>query len=112
MRFPSFTTEILNHAKTEDSDEGEVPSCFTDPQDTEIPALRDWCVHLLDLERQQLARDALGALSNLVSVIHKYLENVSVLDVKSREGMKQIWSVEILTMLKEVMTYAPAYTFT
>lgn len=73
---PVFTCSAHDYMIIMGQIRGDEPSCFTNPRDTEIPTLREWCQKLAAPARQQSALSLLKKLKALLDSIRPFIDRV------------------------------------
>lgn len=67
------------------------PSTFTNDEDTEIPALRNWCKTLTENSRERNARIFLESVSVFATSILSYVEGLEGISPADREALRLKW---------------------
>ncbi|KAJ3505751.1 hypothetical protein NMY22_g17470 [Coprinellus aureogranulatus] len=77
MNLPVFTCSSRDYVRITKQVQGDgEPVCFTNVDDTGIPALQDWCHELTRPFREEAALQYIWILTSLASSIRTYLENI------------------------------------
>lgn len=84
------------------------PTCFTNPADTGIPELQDWCHELTLASRQRSARLFLAHLKTFANSVMSYVAGIGDTTVADREQLRSRWEstpedMEVLEKLEELI---------
>jgi len=67
------------------------PTCFTNPEDTGIPALQQWCHQLTIASRERSARNFFTQLRTFVTSVESYIHGITDVTAADREFLRQRW---------------------
>ncbi|KZT35089.1 hypothetical protein SISSUDRAFT_1051925 [Sistotremastrum suecicum HHB10207 ss-3] len=86
-----FTVSSRDYVRiTKPSSDGE-PTCFSNVDDTEIPALRTWCHGLTDIVREPVARSFLGRERAFMDGAVAYMSDLEAVDAADRDMLQSMW---------------------
>ncbi|KAH9832231.1 uncharacterized protein C8Q71DRAFT_267535 [Rhodofomes roseus] len=91
---PVFTCSALDYMRIYSHIVGDgEPYCFSEPDDTGIPQIQQWCYNLGHVRRRNACPGLLTRLSILVESIRSYSEDVDLSDVAkaNSEDMRKLW---------------------
>ncbi|KAL9712639.1 hypothetical protein Ac2012v2_003876 [Leucoagaricus gongylophorus] len=86
---PSYHRDYIR-IKGQVKGDGE-PTCFTNPEDTGIPALQQWCHQLTIASRERSARNFFTQLRTFVTSVESYIHGITDVTVADREFLRQRW---------------------
>lgn len=67
------------------------PACFSNSEDTGIPALQQWCHALTVSSRERSARSFLTHLKTFVKSIKTYVQGIGDVTAADRESLREKW---------------------
>ncbi|KAI1792937.1 hypothetical protein LXA43DRAFT_1129135 [Ganoderma leucocontextum] len=92
-KLPVFTCSARDYmriiSKTPDDDSG--PLCFSDEEDTEIPALSRWISYLTIPAREQASYDLFVQLKSLLTSVSEFVEGTPGVTAEDRETLQTKW---------------------
>ena len=90
VRWTSSVNPYSSFALGQVKGDGE-PTCFTNPEDTGIPALRQWCHQLTVASRERSARNLFTQLKIFVTSVESYIHGMTDVTAADREYLRQKW---------------------
>ncbi|KAJ1303224.1 hypothetical protein OPQ81_011422 [Rhizoctonia solani] len=89
---PTFTCSSRDYIRITEQVKGDGgPNCFTNPEDTEIPALQEWCHKLTLSSRERSARALLHNLTTFLRSIKSYVDKMEGVNVADRQVLANLW---------------------
>ncbi|EUC63310.1 GTPase SLIP-GC protein, partial [Rhizoctonia solani AG-3 Rhs1AP] len=89
---PVFTCSSRDYIRIKKQVKGDGgPSCFTNPEDTEVPALQEWCHQLTLSSRERSARNLLHNLTTFLHSIKSYVDKMEGVNVGDRQVLAKLW---------------------
>ena len=67
------------------------PTCFSNPKDTGIPELQQWCHQLTVSSRERAARNFLAHLTTFATSVQSYVKGVGDVTAVDREALRTKW---------------------
>lgn len=67
------------------------PTTFSDEDETEVPALRDWCKHLTVASRERAAKVFFDTLQVFVQSVLSYVQGLDGISEKDRQKLRLKW---------------------
>ncbi|KAK0206486.1 Dynamin family-domain-containing protein [Desarmillaria ectypa] len=89
---PVFTCSSRDYVRLTKQVEGDGdPACFSNVEDTGIPALQEWCHALTLSSRERSARNFLAHLQTFSVSIQTYMNGISGVTATDREALRSKW---------------------
>ncbi|KAK0486897.1 hypothetical protein EDD18DRAFT_1192269 [Armillaria luteobubalina] len=89
---PVFTCSSRDYVRLTKQVEGDgEPTCFSNIDDTGIPALQEWCHALTLSSRERIAQSFLAHLQTFSVSIHTYVNGISGVTATDREALRSKW---------------------
>ncbi|CAE6530132.1 unnamed protein product [Rhizoctonia solani] len=89
---PVYTCSSRDYIRIKKQVKGDGgPSCFTNPEDTEVPALQEWCHQLTLSSRERSARTLLHSLTTFLRSIKSYVDKMEGVNVADRQVLAKLW---------------------
>ncbi|CAE6511703.1 unnamed protein product [Rhizoctonia solani] len=96
---PVFTCSSRDYIRTKKQVKGDGgPSCFVNPEDTEVPALQEWCHKLTLSSRERSARTLLHNLTTFLRSIKSYVDKMEGINVGDRQVLAKLWESTVHMM--------------
>ncbi|KAF7977636.1 hypothetical protein HWV62_3046 [Athelia sp. TMB] len=89
---PVFTCSARDYVRIKGQVQGDGdPSCFSNLDDTCIPALQEWCHSLTVSSRERAARNFLTHLKTFGSSVQTYVQGIGEITVEDRTLLREKW---------------------
>ncbi|CAE6439062.1 unnamed protein product [Rhizoctonia solani] len=89
---PVFTCSSRDYIRINKQVKGDGgPSCFVNPEDTEVPALQEWCHQLTLSSRERSARTLLNNLTTFLDSIKSYVDKMEGVNVADHQVLAKLW---------------------
>ncbi|KAG2146754.1 hypothetical protein DEU56DRAFT_786239 [Suillus clintonianus] len=89
---PVFTCSSRDYVRITGQVEGDGdPSCFSNIQDTGIPALRQWCHQLTVSSRSRAAKQFHTHLKTFANSVRVYVDGIGDVTIADRESLREKW---------------------
>ncbi|KAG9038318.1 hypothetical protein FRB95_001730 [Tulasnella sp. JGI-2019a] len=92
---PTFTVSSRDYIRLSGQVEGDgEPTCFSDKEDTQIPAVQVWCHQLTVSSRERTARSFLQQLKTFLANVQSALHHMSTVSEADRTTLRERWASE------------------
>lgn len=92
INLPVFTCSSRDYVRVKGQVKGDgEPTCFTNTEDTGIPALQRWCHQLTVASRERSARTFFAQLRVFITGVESYIQGITGVTVTDRESLRQRW---------------------
>ncbi|KAL5632722.1 hypothetical protein ACGC1H_005617 [Rhizoctonia solani] len=92
INLPVFTCSSRDYIRIKQQVKGDgEPNCFMNPEDTEVPALQEWCHQLTLSSRERSARNLLHNLTTFLRSIKSYVDKMEGVNVADRQVLAKLW---------------------
>ncbi|KII94798.1 hypothetical protein PLICRDRAFT_86263 [Plicaturopsis crispa FD-325 SS-3] len=89
---PVFTCSSRDYVRLKHQVKGDGdPTCFSNVEDTGIPALQQWCHQLTIASRERSARNFLSHLKTFADSVRNYVQGIGDVTVADREALREKW---------------------
>ncbi|KAI0320228.1 hypothetical protein OF83DRAFT_1215368 [Amylostereum chailletii] len=89
---PVFTCSSRDYIRLKGQVKGDgEPNCFSNTEDTGIPALQSWCHSLTISSRERAARTFMTHLKTFANSVKQYIENAGEITESDRAALKEKW---------------------
>ncbi|KAJ2931653.1 hypothetical protein H1R20_g5445, partial [Candolleomyces eurysporus] len=89
---PVFTCSSRDYVRLKGQVKGDgEPTCFSNVEDTGIPAVQQWCHQLTIASRERAARNFLTHLSTFAKSVQSYVQGIGDVTAVDREELREKW---------------------
>ncbi|KZT24461.1 hypothetical protein NEOLEDRAFT_1134832 [Neolentinus lepideus HHB14362 ss-1] len=89
---PVFTVSSRDYVRLRNQVKGDGdPSCFSNVEDTGVPALQQWCHTLTISSRERAARNFLVHLKTFANAVRTYMEGIGEITETDRVALREKW---------------------